>query len=48
MIKVGDRLPDGVFRIKNEDGSATDLSTGEYFAGKTVVLVGVPGAFTST
>ena len=42
MIKVGDRLPDGVFRIKNEDGSATDLSTGEYFAGKTVVLVGVP------
>jgi len=48
MIKVGDRLPEGVFRIKNDDGSTTDLTTGDYFGGKTVVLVGVPGAFTST
>ena len=48
MIKVGDRLPEGVFRVKNEDGSTTDLTSADYFTGRTVVLVGVPGAFTST
>ncbi|MEP0321016.1 peroxiredoxin [Bauldia litoralis] len=48
MIKVGDRLPDGEFRVKNADGTTTDLTTAEYFGGRKVVLVGVPGAFTST
>jgi peroxiredoxin len=48
MIKVGDRLPEGKFRVKNEDGAAVEVSTAELFGGKKVVLVGVPGAFTST
>ena len=48
MIKVGDRLPEGRLRIKNDDGTASDRATGDLFGGKTVVLVGVPGAFTST
>lgn len=48
MIKVGDRLPEGSFRVKNEDGTAAEVPTGQLFAGQTVVLVGVPGAFTST
>jgi peroxiredoxin len=48
MIKVGDRLPEGTFRVKNDDGSAREVSTKELFDGQKVVLVGVPGAFTST
>ncbi len=48
MIKVGDRLPEGVFRVKNADDSTTDWTVQDYFGGKKVVLVGVPGAFTST
>ena len=48
MTKVGDRLPEGSFRVKNDDGSMKKMTTGEIFAGKKVVLVGVPGAFTST
>lgn len=48
MIKVGDKFPDGQFRVKDEDGKANIVSVDEIFAGKKVVLVGVPGAFTST
>lgn len=48
MIKVGDRLPAGKFRVKNDDGTASEVPTEDLFAGRTVVLVGVPGAFTST
>lgn len=48
MIKVGDRLPEGTLRVKNDDGSMTEVPTTPLFAGQTVVLVGVPGAFTST
>lgn len=48
MIQVGDTLPAGKFRVKGEDGSVKEVSTDELFAGKKVVLVGVPGAFTST
>jgi peroxiredoxin len=48
MIKVGDRLPEGKLRVKNDDGSASEVATADLFGGKTVVLVGVPGAFTST
>lgn len=48
MIKVGDRLPEGKFRVKNEDGAAVEVSTADLLGGKKVVLVGVPGAFTST
>ena len=48
MIKIGDRLPDGFFRVKDDDGSARKVTTDEFFGGKKVVLVGVPGAFTAT
>jgi len=48
MIKIGDRLPEGKLRVKNDDGTAGEVATGDLFGGKTVVLVGVPGAFTST
>ncbi|ADZ71813.1 peroxiredoxin [Polymorphum gilvum] len=46
-IKVGDRLPDGVFKTITADGPV-ELKSGDLFAGKTVVLFGVPGAFTPT
>ena len=48
MIKVGDRMPEGTFRVKNEDGTAAEVPAAQLFDGQTVVLVGVPGAFTST
>ena len=48
MIKVGDRLPAGSFRIKNKDGAIGEHSVDELFKGRKVVLVGVPGAFTTT
>lgn len=46
-LKVGDRLPDATFNIMTGDGPAT-TTTGELTAGKTLVLFGVPGAFTPT
>lgn len=48
MIKAGDRLPQGSFRVKNDDGSVKEISTAELFSGQKVVLVGLPGAFTAT
>lgn len=46
-IEIGQKLPDASFRVKTEDGAKT-LTTAEVFGGKTVVLFGVPGAFTPT
>ena len=46
-IKVGDKLPEGKFTTMTKDGPKK-LSTEEFFAGKTVVLFSVPGAFTPT
>eukprot|EP00903_Cladosiphon_okamuranus_P001085 g1083.t1 len=46
-LKVGDRLPEATFNIMTGDGPG-ELKTGELTAGKTVVLFGVPGAFTPT
>lgn len=46
-IKVGDRLPQATFQIKTADGPGT-VSTDELCAGKTVVIFGLPGAFTPT
>jgi peroxiredoxin (alkyl hydroperoxide reductase subunit C) len=46
-IKVGDRIPS----VKLMQGTAEgpkEVSTDDLFAGKTVVLFGVPGAFTPT
>jgi peroxiredoxin len=47
MIKVGDKLPNATFRTV-EDGKTVPRTTEEFFKGKRVVLVGVPGAFTPT
>jgi peroxiredoxin len=46
-IAPGDRLPDATFKVPTPDG-VKDLTTADVFAGKTVVLFGVPGAFTPT
>ncbi|MAW87409.1 MAG: peroxiredoxin [Phyllobacteriaceae bacterium] len=46
-ISVGEKLPDAKFTVSTGDGPA-QLSTDDVFAGKTVVLFGVPGAFTPT
>ncbi len=46
-IKVGDRLPEGKFKIMTAEGPK-DMTTAELFAGKRVLLFSVPGAFTPT
>ena len=46
-IKVGDKLPNATFRLVTDDG-ARPVTTEEFFAGKKVVLFGLPGAFTPT
>ncbi|MBT8096487.1 MAG: peroxiredoxin [Woeseia sp.] len=46
-IKAGDKMPDGVLGVMTESGPGA-ISTDELFAGKKVVLVSVPGAFTPT
>jgi peroxiredoxin len=46
-IKVGDRMPAGVFTIAGPDGPQK-LTTEQLFTGKKVVLFSVPGAFTPT
>lgn len=46
-VKVGDRMPEGKFKVMGENGPK-DLSTDELFRGKRVVLFSVPGAFTPT
>jgi len=47
VTAVGDRVPEGKFKIATADGLA-DLTTGQLFDGKTVLLFSVPGAFTPT
>jgi len=46
-IKAGEQMPSGVFGVMTEAGPGA-VSTDELFAGKKVVLVSVPGAFTPT
>ena len=46
-IKVGERLPNATVRLVTPDGPKP-VETKDYFAGKTVVLFGLPGAFTPT
>lgn len=48
MIKVGDKLPAFTFLTPTADGGRTEITTGQVFAGKKVILVAVPGAFTPT
>lgn len=47
MIKVGDKLPEATFTVPAPDG-LKQMQTAEIFAGKTVALFAVPGAFTPT
>lgn len=46
-ISVGDRIPDVTIKTNGADGPE-DISTGELFADKKVVMFAVPGAFTPT
>ncbi|MFL1460949.1 peroxiredoxin [Roseococcus sp. DSY-14] len=46
-IQPGDRIPSATLMAATADGPK-EVSTDEIFAGKTVVLFGVPGAFTPT
>ena len=46
-ISVGDKLPEAKFKTMTDDG-AKELSVADLFAGKKVVLFGLPGAFTPT
>ena len=47
MIKVGDKMPEGSLMTMTDSGP-TAVNTAEFFAGKTAVLFGLPGAFTPT
>ncbi len=46
-IAVGDALPASTFKTMTAEG-VKEVSTADVFAGKTVVLFAVPGAFTPT
>lgn len=46
-IKVGDKLPDGKFKVMGAEGPA-DKTVSEIFGGKKVALFAVPGAYTPT
>ena len=46
-IATGTKLPDATLKTMTPDGAA-NVTTGDFFAGKKVVLFGVPGAFTPT
>lgn len=46
-IQTGDRLPDANITLATADGPQP-ITTGEYFGGKKVALLAVPGAFTPT
>lgn len=46
-IKVGDTMPAGAFKTMTAEGPK-EVTTGQLFDGKKVLLVSVPGAFTPT
>jgi len=46
-IQAGDRLPQVTFRVMTPEGP-TARTTDDVFKGRTVALIGVPGAFTPT
>ncbi len=47
-IQQGDPIPDAKLFALDESGAPRALSASERFAGKRVVLLAVPGAFTRT
>jgi len=46
-ISINDKFPTQEIRVL-VDGEINNISSDEYFSGKKIVLVGVPGAFTPT
>jgi peroxiredoxin len=46
-IKVGDKIPQATLRQVTPDG-AVPVASEDFFAGRKVVLFGLPGAFTPT
>ena len=46
-IKVGDKIPSATLRYMTQEGPKA-VTTDEFFAGRKVVLFGLPGAFTRT
>ena len=46
-IKVGDKIPSATL-MEMKDGKPTPVKTDDFFAGKTVALFALPGAFTPT
>nr|CAG8522408.1 9319_t:CDS:2 [Entrophospora candida] len=48
-VKVGDRIPDNLCLgvMNKDDKEPKQITTKEIFKGKKVILVGIPGAFTS-
>lgn len=46
-IAIGQRLPDVIIKSATAEGPK-EVNTAEFFAGRKVVLFGVPGAFTPT
>lgn len=46
-IKLGDRIPPATLK-RRVNANIEDISTEAFFAGRKVVLVGMPGAFTPT
>jgi len=46
-IKVGDRIPAAAVK-RRVNGAIEEVATEAFFAGRKVVLVGMPGAFTPT
>jgi peroxiredoxin len=47
IIKAGEKMPSGAFKTMTAEG-AKEVGADALFAGKTVVLFSVPGAFTPT
>ena len=47
MITLSDKIPGATLRFKDENG-IQQINSEDLFSGKTVVLFGVPGAFTPT
>ena len=47
MIEVGDRIPEVTLWMASAEGGEK-VATGEYFAGRKILLFGLPGAFTPT
>jgi len=46
-IAIGDKLPAATLRLVEPEGTR-DVSVDEFFAGRKIVLFGLPGAFTPT